>query len=130
MDCSGRSGGETHAGEKKDKKKKKKNEATWWTPSKRCCLKRSGCCLSPTPVYFLKDSRKFYQLLSPVLLLISSPCCNRQTPSTPQGSTAAPYTIFKKIPLRYYNSPFSRYQIETIKGMLKILKRMKLIAYL
>ncbi|UYV65666.1 RASGRP1 [Cordylochernes scorpioides] len=34
-----------------------------------CCLKRSDCCLPPTPVYFLEDSRKFYELLSPVLLL-------------------------------------------------------------
>ncbi|UYV69238.1 hypothetical protein LAZ67_6002939 [Cordylochernes scorpioides] len=36
-----------------------------------CCLKRSDCCLPPTPVYFLEDSRRFYELLSPVLLLIS-----------------------------------------------------------
>ncbi|UYV82052.1 NRBP1 [Cordylochernes scorpioides] len=36
-----------------------------------CCLKRSDCCLPPTPVYFLKDYRRFYQLLSPVLLLFS-----------------------------------------------------------
>ncbi|UYV64161.1 CPNE9 [Cordylochernes scorpioides] len=35
-----------------------------------CFLKRSDCCLPPTPVYFL-DSRRFYELLSPVLLLIS-----------------------------------------------------------
>ncbi|UYV85130.1 hypothetical protein LAZ67_X004667 [Cordylochernes scorpioides] len=48
---------------------KKKKEATWWTPSKRCCLKRLG--LPPTPVYFLEDSRRFYQLLSPVLPLLS-----------------------------------------------------------
>ncbi|UYV81786.1 K02A2.6-like [Cordylochernes scorpioides] len=36
-----------------------------------CCLKRSDCCLPPTPVYFLEDSRRFYELLSPVLLLLS-----------------------------------------------------------
>ncbi|UYV61916.1 K02A2.6-like [Cordylochernes scorpioides] len=36
-----------------------------------CCLKRSDCCLPPTPVYFLEVSRKFYELLSPVLLLLS-----------------------------------------------------------
>ncbi|UYV78634.1 K02A2.6-like, partial [Cordylochernes scorpioides] len=35
------------------------------------CLKRSDCCLPPTPVYFLEDSRRFYGLLSPVLLLVS-----------------------------------------------------------
>ncbi|UYV61091.1 hypothetical protein LAZ67_1003367 [Cordylochernes scorpioides] len=34
-----------------------------------CCLKRSDCCLPP--VYFLEDSRRFYQLLSPVLFLLS-----------------------------------------------------------
>ncbi|UYV79023.1 hypothetical protein LAZ67_17000663 [Cordylochernes scorpioides] len=43
----------------------------WWTQSKRCCLKRSDCCLPPTPVYFLEDSGKFYELLSPVLRLLS-----------------------------------------------------------
>ncbi|UYV66410.1 hypothetical protein LAZ67_4001569 [Cordylochernes scorpioides] len=47
-----------------------KNEATWCTPSSRC-LKRSDCCAPPTPVYFLEDSRRFYELLSPVLLLLS-----------------------------------------------------------
>ncbi|UYV75715.1 K02A2.6-like [Cordylochernes scorpioides] len=36
-----------------------------------CCLKRSDCCLPPTPVYFLEDSRRFNELLSPVLLLLS-----------------------------------------------------------
>ncbi|UYV81791.1 hypothetical protein LAZ67_20002382 [Cordylochernes scorpioides] len=36
-----------------------------------CCLKRSDCCLPPTPVYFLEDSRRFYELLSPVLRLLS-----------------------------------------------------------
>ncbi|UYV83438.1 hypothetical protein LAZ67_23001008 [Cordylochernes scorpioides] len=36
-----------------------------------CCLKRSDCCLPPTPVYFLEDSRRFYELLSPFLLLLS-----------------------------------------------------------
>ncbi|UYV75640.1 hypothetical protein LAZ67_13000817 [Cordylochernes scorpioides] len=36
-----------------------------------CCLERSDCCLPPTPVYFLEDSRRFYELLSPVLLLLS-----------------------------------------------------------
>ncbi|UYV78164.1 hypothetical protein LAZ67_16000346 [Cordylochernes scorpioides] len=36
-----------------------------------CCLKRSDCCLPPTPVYFLEYSRRFYGLLSPVLLLLS-----------------------------------------------------------
>ncbi|UYV75941.1 hypothetical protein LAZ67_13001872 [Cordylochernes scorpioides] len=36
-----------------------------------CCLKRSDCCLPPTPVYFLEDSRRFYELLSSVLLLLS-----------------------------------------------------------
>ncbi|UYV79729.1 hypothetical protein LAZ67_18000496 [Cordylochernes scorpioides] len=51
--------------------KKKKNEATWWTPSKRCCLKRSDCCLPPTPGYFVEDSRRSYELLSLVLLLLS-----------------------------------------------------------
>ncbi|UYV76492.1 hypothetical protein LAZ67_14000696 [Cordylochernes scorpioides] len=35
------------------------------------CLKRSDCCLSPTPVYSLEDSRRFYELLSTVLLLLS-----------------------------------------------------------
>ncbi|UYV74019.1 hypothetical protein LAZ67_11001859 [Cordylochernes scorpioides] len=40
-------------------------------PSKRCCLKRSYCCLPPTPVYFLENSRRFYQLQSPVLRLLS-----------------------------------------------------------
>ncbi|UYV73076.1 K02A2.6-like, partial [Cordylochernes scorpioides] len=35
-----------------------------------CCLKRSNYCLPPTPVYFLEDSRRFYELLSPVLLLL------------------------------------------------------------
>ncbi|UYV83410.1 hypothetical protein LAZ67_23000910 [Cordylochernes scorpioides] len=34
-------------------------------------LKRSDCCLPPTPVYFLEDSRRFYELLSPVLLILS-----------------------------------------------------------
>ncbi|UYV65367.1 hypothetical protein LAZ67_3004081 [Cordylochernes scorpioides] len=33
--------------------------------------KRLDFCLPPTPVYFLEDSRRFYQLLSPVLLLLS-----------------------------------------------------------
>ncbi|UYV82905.1 tnxb [Cordylochernes scorpioides] len=47
------------------------SEATWWTPSKRCCLKRSDCCLPPTPVYLLENSRRFCELLSPVLLLLS-----------------------------------------------------------
>ncbi|UYV75480.1 hypothetical protein LAZ67_13000376 [Cordylochernes scorpioides] len=32
---------------------------------------KSDCCLPPTPVYFLEDSRRFYELLSPVLLLLS-----------------------------------------------------------
>ncbi|UYV73821.1 hypothetical protein LAZ67_11001026 [Cordylochernes scorpioides] len=36
-----------------------------------CCLMRSDCFLPPTPVYFLKDSRRYYELLSPVLLLLS-----------------------------------------------------------
>ncbi|UYV84451.1 hypothetical protein LAZ67_X002227 [Cordylochernes scorpioides] len=36
-----------------------------------CCLKRSDCCLPPTLVYFLEDSRRFYELLSPVMLLLS-----------------------------------------------------------
>ncbi|UYV71059.1 K02A2.6-like [Cordylochernes scorpioides] len=36
-----------------------------------CCLKRSDCCLPPTLVYFLEDYRRFYELLSPVLLLLS-----------------------------------------------------------
>ncbi|UYV70991.1 K02A2.6-like, partial [Cordylochernes scorpioides] len=36
-----------------------------------CCLKRSDCCLPPTPVYFLEDSKRFYELLFPVLLLLS-----------------------------------------------------------
>ncbi|UYV68477.1 PGBD5 [Cordylochernes scorpioides] len=36
-----------------------------------CCLKRLDCCLPPTPVYLLEDSRRFYELLSPVLLLFS-----------------------------------------------------------
>ncbi|UYV64088.1 hypothetical protein LAZ67_2006536 [Cordylochernes scorpioides] len=31
----------------------------------------SDCCLPPTPVYFLEDSRRFYELLFPVLLLLS-----------------------------------------------------------
>ncbi|UYV84709.1 hypothetical protein LAZ67_X003155 [Cordylochernes scorpioides] len=38
---------------------------------RHCCLKRSDCCLLPTPVYFVEDSRKIKQLLSPVLLLLS-----------------------------------------------------------
>ncbi|UYV79024.1 hypothetical protein LAZ67_17000664 [Cordylochernes scorpioides] len=48
-----------------------KNEAMWWTQSKRCCLKRLDCCLPPRPVYFLEDSGKFYELLSPVLRPLS-----------------------------------------------------------
>ncbi|UYV78554.1 K02A2.6-like [Cordylochernes scorpioides] len=36
-----------------------------------CCLKRSDCCSPPKPVYFLEDSRRFYEPLSPVLLLLS-----------------------------------------------------------
>ncbi|UYV70032.1 hypothetical protein LAZ67_7001538 [Cordylochernes scorpioides] len=36
-----------------------------------CSLKRSDCCLPPTPVYFLEDSRRFYELLSTFLLLPS-----------------------------------------------------------
>ncbi|UYV73248.1 K02A2.6-like [Cordylochernes scorpioides] len=36
-----------------------------------CCLKKSDCCLPPTPVCFLEDSGRFYELLSPVLLLLS-----------------------------------------------------------
>ncbi|UYV77326.1 K02A2.6-like [Cordylochernes scorpioides] len=32
---------------------------------------RLGCCSPLTPVYFLEDSRRFYKLLSPVLLLLS-----------------------------------------------------------
>ncbi|UYV61972.1 hypothetical protein LAZ67_1007226 [Cordylochernes scorpioides] len=36
-----------------------------------CCLKRSNCCLPPTPVYFLEDSIRFYELLSPFQLLLS-----------------------------------------------------------
>ncbi|UYV85137.1 hypothetical protein LAZ67_X004704 [Cordylochernes scorpioides] len=36
-----------------------------------CYLKRSDCCLPPAPVYFLEDSRRFYELQSPVLLLLS-----------------------------------------------------------
>ncbi|UYV84840.1 hypothetical protein LAZ67_X003669 [Cordylochernes scorpioides] len=48
-----------------------KNEATCGVLQASCCLKRSDCCLPPTPVYFLEDSRRFYELLSPVLLLIS-----------------------------------------------------------
>ncbi|UYV69304.1 hypothetical protein LAZ67_6003193 [Cordylochernes scorpioides] len=36
-----------------------------------CCLKRSDCCLPPMPVCFLEYSRRFYQLLSPVLLQLS-----------------------------------------------------------
>ncbi|UYV80758.1 hypothetical protein LAZ67_19001648 [Cordylochernes scorpioides] len=35
--------------------------------SASCCLKRSGCCFPPTLVYFVEDSRRFYQLLSPVV---------------------------------------------------------------
>ncbi|UYV72377.1 hypothetical protein LAZ67_9002838 [Cordylochernes scorpioides] len=31
----------------------------------------SDCCLLPTPVYFLEDSRRLFELLSPVLLLLS-----------------------------------------------------------
>ncbi|UYV84326.1 hypothetical protein LAZ67_X001851 [Cordylochernes scorpioides] len=34
------------------------------------CFKRSDCCLPPTPVYFLEDSRRFYELMSPVLLML------------------------------------------------------------
>ncbi|UYV82560.1 K02A2.6-like, partial [Cordylochernes scorpioides] len=30
-------------------------------PQASCCLKRSDCCLPPTPVYFLEDSRRFYE---------------------------------------------------------------------
>ncbi|UYV61158.1 hypothetical protein LAZ67_1003622 [Cordylochernes scorpioides] len=33
--------------------------------------KRSDCCLPPMPVFFVEDSRRFYQLMSPVLLLPS-----------------------------------------------------------
>ncbi|UYV60586.1 hypothetical protein LAZ67_1001596 [Cordylochernes scorpioides] len=60
---------------KKDKKKRSKNEATWCTPSK-LLSQEVNCCLPPTPVYFLEDSRRFYELLSPVLLLLPSPCCS------------------------------------------------------
>ncbi|UYV63048.1 hypothetical protein LAZ67_2002940 [Cordylochernes scorpioides] len=41
-----------------------------YTP-KNCCLKKSDCCLPPTPVCFLEDSGKFYELLFLVLLLLS-----------------------------------------------------------
>ncbi|UYV72962.1 hypothetical protein LAZ67_10001281 [Cordylochernes scorpioides] len=36
-----------------------------------CCLKKSDCCFPPMPVCFLEDSGRFYELLSPVLLLLS-----------------------------------------------------------
>ncbi|UYV69634.1 hypothetical protein LAZ67_7000063 [Cordylochernes scorpioides] len=62
---------ETKAQELRDEILCNENEATWWTPIKRCCLKRSDCYLPPTQVYFLENSRRFYQLLSPVLLLLS-----------------------------------------------------------
>ncbi|UYV84510.1 hypothetical protein LAZ67_X002412 [Cordylochernes scorpioides] len=55
---------------KKDNKKKSKNNATCVLQAS-CCPKRSDCCLPKTPVYFLEDSRRFYEFLSPVLLLLS-----------------------------------------------------------
>ncbi|UYV82242.1 K02A2.6-like [Cordylochernes scorpioides] len=48
-----------------------------------CCLKRSDCCLPPTPVYFLEDSRRFYELLSPVLLLLSLTVLQLASPKDP-----------------------------------------------
>ncbi|UYV75036.1 hypothetical protein LAZ67_12002197 [Cordylochernes scorpioides] len=47
-----------------------KNEATWCTPSK-LLSQEVGLQLTADAVYFLEDSRRFYELLSPVLLLIS-----------------------------------------------------------
>ncbi|UYV75000.1 hypothetical protein LAZ67_12002060 [Cordylochernes scorpioides] len=52
---------------------KKAMKAIPKTDYQRCFAdwkKRSDCCLPPTPVYFLEDSR-FYELLSPVLILLS-----------------------------------------------------------
>ncbi|UYV82321.1 hypothetical protein LAZ67_21001699 [Cordylochernes scorpioides] len=63
-------GGETHARGKKDKKWSRRTKLRGVLQAS-CCLKRSDCCLPPTPVYFLEDSRRFYELLSPVLLLLS-----------------------------------------------------------
>ncbi|UYV80956.1 hypothetical protein LAZ67_19002274 [Cordylochernes scorpioides] len=56
-------------GEKKDKRSRRTKLRSVLQAS--CCLKRSDGCLPPTPVYFLEDSRRFYVLLSPVLLLLS-----------------------------------------------------------
>ncbi|UYV75939.1 hypothetical protein LAZ67_13001870 [Cordylochernes scorpioides] len=50
--------------------RKSKKEATWCTPSK-LLSQEVGLLLPPTPVYFLEDSRRFYELLSSVLLLLS-----------------------------------------------------------
>ncbi|UYV79000.1 hypothetical protein LAZ67_17000609 [Cordylochernes scorpioides] len=45
-----------------------------------CCLKKSDCCLPPTPVCFLEDSGRFYELLSPILLLLSLIVLQLHTP--------------------------------------------------
>ncbi|UYV63496.1 hypothetical protein LAZ67_2004311 [Cordylochernes scorpioides] len=47
-----------------------KNEATWCTPSK-LLSQEVGLLLTADAVYFLENSRSFYELLSPVLLLLS-----------------------------------------------------------
>ncbi|UYV66535.1 hypothetical protein LAZ67_4001989 [Cordylochernes scorpioides] len=54
-----------------------------------CCLKRSDCCLPPTPVYFLEDSGRFYELCLLFCSCFPSLCCSCAifTPtSTPKGS--------------------------------------------
>ncbi|UYV66258.1 K02A2.6-like [Cordylochernes scorpioides] len=55
-----------------------------------CCLKRSDCCLPPTPVYFLEDSRRFYELLSPVLLLLSLTALQLKIDMTPEQQLYKP----------------------------------------
>ncbi|UYV75192.1 K02A2.6-like, partial [Cordylochernes scorpioides] len=65
-------GGETHARERrKIRKRGRRTKKLLGVLQASCCLKRSDCCLPPTPVYFLEYSRRFYELLSPVLLLLS-----------------------------------------------------------
>ncbi|UYV73203.1 K02A2.6-like [Cordylochernes scorpioides] len=41
-----------------------------------CCLKRSDCCLPPTPVYFLEDSGRFYELCLLFCSCFPSLCCS------------------------------------------------------
>ncbi|UYV82874.1 K02A2.6-like, partial [Cordylochernes scorpioides] len=64
-------GGETHARGRRKIRSESRRTKLRGVLQASCCLKRSDCCLPPTPVYFLEDSRRFYELLSPVLLLLS-----------------------------------------------------------